>query len=170
MTSSNILDSLGSQLFKENRNNTKIRKQRHFLRRYTNWISISISEDISIEEKRFAFAARTRGLNLKNNFKLGKTNLQCRLCNDHLEDQQSLLVCPALIQVGQTQTPLQPRYSDIFSNNMDKLSVTIKILYKKYQEFQIQVNRQPTRPSSSAPTINVDNDNDIDVNNVGELE
>ena len=51
---------------------------------------------------------------------------------------------------------------------MDKLSVTIKILYKKYQEFQIQVNRQPTRPSSSAPTINVDNDNDIDVNNVGE--
>ena len=125
---------------------------------------------LSIEEKRFAFAARTRGLNLKNNFKLGKTNLQCRLCNDHLEDQQSLLVCPALIQVGQTQTPLQPRYSDIFSNNMDKLSVTIKILYKKYQEFQIQVNRQPTRPSSSAPTINVDNDNDIDVNNVGELE
>ena len=35
LTSSNILDSLGSQLFKENRNNTKIRKQRHFLRRYT---------------------------------------------------------------------------------------------------------------------------------------
>ena len=32
------------------------------------------------KEKRFLFSARTRGLDVKNNFKQGKKDLQCRLC------------------------------------------------------------------------------------------
>ena len=47
------------------------------------------------EEKRFLFAARTRGLNVKNNFKQGNPDLKCRLCRDHIEDQRaSSLVQP----------------------------------------------------------------------------
>ena len=42
---------------------------------------------LTTKEKRFLFSARTRGLNVRNNFKKGKTDLQCRLCQKHIEDQ-----------------------------------------------------------------------------------
>ena len=58
------------------------------------------------------FIARSRTLDLKCNFKLGQSKLQCRLCDAHLEDQNSLLTCPAPSQQQ------QPQYSDIFSDNM----------------------------------------------------
>ena len=63
---------------------------------------LKLNSPLSIEEKQFLFAARTRGLDLKNNFKQGKKDLRCRLCRGHIEDQQSLLTCPALNNVQDT--------------------------------------------------------------------
>ena len=107
---------------------------------------------LSIEEKQFLFAARTRGLNLKNNFKQGKTDLKCRLCSGHIEDQQSLLTCPALNNVQDNQ---QLDYSDLFSDRMDKLTLIAKLLKSKFEEFNFHVSRQ--QQSSSATDVNVNN-------------
>ena len=107
---------------------------------------------LSIEEKQFLFAARTRGLNLRNNFKQGKQDIQCRLCGKHTEDQQSLLTCSALDNV---EAPLQSEYRDIFSDRIDKITAITKVLKAKFEEFNFQVNRQMSR-SATAIVVNVD--------------
>ena len=86
---------------------------------------LKAASPLSIDEKRFLFAARTRGLRLENNFKQGKQDLRCRLCKDHIEDQQSLLSCSALKHI---KSPAQTEYNDIFSDNMDKLTAIAKLL------------------------------------------
>ena len=112
---------------------------------------------LSLEEKRFLFAARTRGLRLGNNFKQGKQDIKCRLCKDHIEDQQSLLSCSALKHI---KSPSHPKYSDIFSGNLDKLAAITKLLKVKFADFTTQVNRQQS--SSATNVIDVDHDiNDI---------
>ena len=113
---------------------------------------LKLNSPLSIEEKQFLFAARTRGLNLKNNFKQGKTDLKCRLCSGHIEDQQSLLTCPALNNVQDNQ---QLEYSDLFSDRMDKLTLIAKLLKSKFEEFNFHVSRQ--QQSSSATDVNVHN-------------
>ena len=82
---------------------------------------LQANSTLSIKEKRFAFAVRSRGLDLKNNFKVGKADLKCRLCKELLEDQEHLLTCPALSNDDQTQTISQPPYSDMFSQNIEEL-------------------------------------------------
>ena len=107
------------------------------------------------QEKRFLFSARTRGLDVKNNFKQGKKDLQCRLCRKHIEDQQSLLTCEALDQGSYAHFSTQPRYSDIFSENMEKLAAITTVLHKKFDNFTYHVNRQASQPSSSATDVMV---------------
>ena len=122
---------------------------------------LQAKSDLSIKEKRFAFAVRSRGLDLKNNFKLGKADLKCRLCKELLEDQEHLLNCPALRNDDQTQTISQPPYSDMFSKNIEELKKITKILLNKFTSFSIQVNRPPTKKSSSAAKVSNTNDNII---------
>ena len=116
---------------------------------------------LSTDEKRFLFAARTRGLSLGNNFKQGRQDIQCRLCKDHIEDQQSLLSCSALKHI---KSPSQPKYSDIFSGNLDKLAAITNLLKMKFADFTTQVNRQQS--SSATNVIDVDNN----VNDIVELD
>ena len=122
---------------------------------------LQANSDLSIKEKRFAFAVRSRGLDLRNNFKVGKTDLKCRLCKELLEDQAHLLTCPALSNGGQSQTTSQPPYSDMFSKNIEELKKITKILLSKFTSFSIQVNRLPTKKSSSAAKVSNNNDNII---------
>ena len=122
------------------------------------------SSPLDNEEKQFLFAARTRGLNVKNNFKQGKQDLNCRLCGGHLEDQQSLLTCPAL---NNAQDTLQSDYRDLFSERIDKLTMITKLLKSKYEEFTNHVSRQQ---SSSATGFNVNVDNIVNVDNPVEME
>ena len=107
---------------------------------------------LSIKEKRFAFAVRSRGLDLKNNFKAGKSDLNGRLCKENLEDQAHLLTCPALSKVGRTQA-LQPPYSDMFSQNIEELKQITKLLLVKFTHFSTQVNRLQPKKSSSAAKV-----------------
>ena len=115
---------------------------------------------LSIKEKRFAFAVRSRGLDLRYNFKAGKSDLNCRLCKKNLEDQKHLLTCPALSNVGSTQTS-QPSYGDMFSQNIEDLRQITKLLHDKFTNFSIQVNRLPKKKSSSAAKVSNVNDDTI---------
>ena len=120
------------------------------------------------EEKRFLFAARTRGLNVKNNFKQGNPDLKCRLCRNHTEDQQSLLTCAAL---NKDQAPSEAQYRDIFSDRTDKLAKITRLLRTKYEEFTFHVNRQQS--CSATAVVNVDDivndDNIVNVDNSVEM-
>ena len=98
---------------------------------------LKASSPLTTKEKRFLFSARTRGLDLRNNFKQGKTDLRCRLCRSHLEDQPSLLSCTA-IEAGGIE---QMNYNDIFSDNLERLTAMTKVLHKKYDNFILHVNR-----------------------------
>ena len=103
---------------------------------------LKANSPLTNKEKRFLFSARTRGLDVKNNFKQGKKDLQCRLCRKHIEDQQSLLTCEALDQGSYAHFSTQPRYSDIFSENLEKLAAITRVLHKKFDNFTYHVNRQ----------------------------
>ena len=93
------------------------------------------------KEKSFVFRARSRTLEVKCNFKLGQSNLQCRLCDSHPEDQESLMTCPALVTAEDLPAAQQPPYSDIFSDNSKKVLDTAKLLQKKFALFTTKVNR-----------------------------
>ena len=122
-------------------------------------MTLTLSNDVSSQQ-----AARTRGLNLKNNFKQGKQDLKCRLCKGHIEDQQNLLTCSFLNNV---KAPVQADYRDIFSDRMDKLLVMTKLLKAKFEEFNFHVNRQPSR---SAADIVVNVDNIVNIDNHAEMD
>merc|ERR1712079_998657 len=51
---------------------------------------------LSIHEKQFIFAARSRMLDVLDNFKAGKKSVQCRACDIHPEDQPHLILCDKL--------------------------------------------------------------------------
>ena len=95
---------------------------------------------------------------MKNNFKQGKQDLNCRLCGGHVEDQQSLLTCPAL---NNAQDTLQSDYRDLFSERIDKLTMITKLLKSKYEEFTNHVSRQQSS-SATGFNVNVDNINIVD--------
>ena len=112
------------------------------------------------KEKHFVFKARSRTLDLRCNFKLGQSTLQCRLCDSHPEDQESLLTCPALVTGEDLPASQQPPYMDIFSDNFVKISVIAKLLQEKFTAFTTRVNRP--NPCSASDKVNVI-DNDINV-------
>ena len=102
---------------------------------------------------------------MKNNFKQGNPDLKCRLCRDHIEDQQSLLTCGAL---NNDQAPSDAQYRDIFSDRIDKLAKITRLLRTKFVEFTFHVNRQQS--CSATAVVNLDNvvnvDNIVDVDNI----
>ena len=65
---------------------------------------------------------------------------------------QSLLTCEALKQGSKGQDSPQPKYSDIFIEDMRKLTAITKVLHQKLENFSLQVSRQASQPSSSATT------------------
>ena len=80
---------------------------------------------MSIKEKCFVFSARCRMLDVRCNFKTGKTDLTCRKCQKELESQQHILECPELLE-----KPSNIDYMDLFGKNLDKLIATGKHLRK----------------------------------------
>ena len=57
---------------------------------------LKAGSNLTIQEKIFIFAARTRMINLYCNFKQGKSDLKCRKCHVFDETQEHLLICQAL--------------------------------------------------------------------------
>ena len=112
-------------------------------------------------------------MEVKCNFKFGKSDLKCSLgCNAN-EDQEHLLHCPALNNDDLTAVP---KYQDIFSNNHMKVKKVTQILMRKYTKFmkmKATVHGQSSQTKFSAAkskdTVN-DVDNLINVVNGFDLE
>ena len=92
---------------------------------------LKASSPLTTKEKLFLFSARTRGLDLRNNFKQEKTDLRCWLCS--MEDQPNILTCKALEAGGIEQL----NYNDIFSDNLERLTAMTKVLHQKYDNNRI---------------------------------
>ena len=87
---------------------------------------------LTIKEKSLIFSARARMLDVKANFKVGRTDLNCRKCNKSEETQRHLLECSELndnsVMIGSNV----PKYEDLFSTDSDKVEVIGRILLKKF--------------------------------------
>ena len=89
---------------------------------------LSENKNLTINEKKFIFAARTRMLDLKGNFKTGMSDRKCCKCEATEETQQHLLDCTAL---GDNSLVLgSPRYDDLFRADTSTIG---KILQYKFK-------------------------------------
>ena len=129
---------------------------------------LKADNDMTRKEKAFTFHLRSRMLDLKCNFKSLHKDLKCRLCDNHEENQEGLMICLALKDKDET---FSGSYSDIFSQDKNKITNTAVVLKKKFEKFQhLQVHGQVIiiidQPSAAA-SANIDiNDQGNPVTNV----
>ena len=105
----------------------------------------SQTNKLSINDKKFIFAARTRMLDMKGNFKTGKLDKKCRKCETTEETQQHLLDCPALsdssLVLGSTS------YDDLFGADPSTIGKIFQFKFKLLQTIT------PSAPLSAATTV-----------------
>ena len=77
--------------------------------------------NMTIRDKCFVFAARSRMLDVNANFKIGKADIICRKCLKHDEDQQHLLSCPELNDNSILLASSNIEYDHLFSNDIKKI-------------------------------------------------
>ena len=109
---------------------------------------------LSIQEKKFIFAARSRMLDVLCNFKTGKKSLLCRACDKAQEDQIHLMQCEKLSSSEITND--LPQYDDIFCDNTPKVAKIGRILRTKFNSLKKIIN-QPDAPSTVSIISNVNN-------------
>ena len=116
-----VLNSLNSQ--KGNKVN-QIKHKKLEMQKYL------LPNTMSIEQQKFLFQLRSRMLDFKINFKGGQTNLTCDLCQNHIDDQESLLTCEKLIDHTSITNNL-PKYEDIFSEQVNTQLNILSILQER---------------------------------------
>ena len=128
------------------------------------------SEDnfMTNKEKIFAFTARSHMLELKANFKLGKTNIQCSLGCDNVEDQKHLFDCPELKDEEENDDEVLS-YEEIYGNDLDKVRRVTQRLMERFKKFTTMVNRQ-TKPCSATTVNNIDDDNIVNLSDVSVVD
>ena len=128
------------------------------------------SEDnfMTNKEKIFAFTARSHMLELKANFKLGKTNIQCSLGCDNVEDQKHLFDCPELKDEEENDDEVLS-YEGIYGNDLDKVRRVTQRLMERFKKFTTMVNRQ-TKPCSATTVNNIEDDNIVNRSDVSVVD
>ena len=110
--------------------------------------------NLTIKEKSFIFAARTRMINIRCNFKQGKSDLSCRKCHNFDETQEHLLVCSALSDNALVTST--PNYQDLFSYDKAKIVTIGRLLLGKFKLLNtdiINCNATCTDSSGAATDI-----------------
>ena len=80
-------------------------------------------EDLSREKASIIFKARTRMIDIKNNFRNKYNDLICRACGETTETQEHVLEgCPAIHPTEHTKV----RHQDLFSGEPEELKDTAK--------------------------------------------
>ena len=105
----------------------------------------SQTKNLSINDKKFIFAARTRMLDLKGNFKTGKLDEKCRKCEKSDETQEHLLECSALSDSSLTLGT--PSYNDLFGADPSTIGNILKL------KFNLLKSVTPGAPMSAATMI-----------------
>ena len=90
--------------------------------------------DLSNQQVKFIFQARSRMLNLRGNYKNGNKDLSCRACRKSEESQPHLLVCEKLNENIISKN--LPRYEDLFGINLDELKVTASVLETNFKKLK----------------------------------
>ena len=117
---------------------------------------------MTIQEKCFAFQARSRCIPVKCNFKIGLSDLKCRQCGTEDETQEHLMTCLALSDHSLTHQNT-PEYSDIFSDDPKKIRIVARILQSKLKMLTNNLNNPRAHNSSAALDNNVNLlSNDLD--------
>ena len=107
------------------------------------------SEKITVEEKKLLFLMKTRGVNVKTNFKNNFSNMLCRLCEKQGEDQSEihLIKCEQIINENNIKDLIQNiTYTDIFGK-LDKQIAAIKAWKKVFRVWNIKLNISKLSPS-----------------------
>ena len=127
------------------------------------------TSNMTIKEKSFCFAARSRMIDVRCNYPQGQGQLMCRLGCNKKETQNHLLECGALTDSNIVQE--LPTYADIHGKDIAKMERTSKILQAKFKLLKElyelnQVNRSSKSCSASnigvyVPHVNTDTD-DLD--------
>ena len=97
---------------------------------------------MTIREKCFVFAARSRMLDIHANFKVGNDDIKCRKCRKSDEDQRHLLKCPELSDRSIVQSSSTISYEDLFCNDIKKVEAIGKVLESKLK--QLKSDSKPT--------------------------
>ena len=107
------------------------------------------SPKVTEKEAKLLFKIRVRSLNVRNNYKNKYMNdsLLCPLCNQHIDNQENVLLCKELNSSQNT------KYDDLFSPDLDVVAKTIKhfkYLWRKREEkMQVLQNSILDQPSTS---------------------
>ena len=135
------------------------------------------TSSMTIKEKSFCFAARSRMVEVKCNKINGETQLKCRLgCNTE-ETQNHLLHCEALSDSSIVEK--LPEYADLHGKDVEKLENVSKILQAKFKLLKElhepnQVNGSAQPPTGAGqscsasdtnvcvPNVNVSSNDDLD--------
>ena len=113
------------------------------------------ASQLTIQEKCFIFAARSRMLDLKCNFKVGKSDLKCRKCFREDENQEHILFCPALSDNSALPITDQISYNDINGQETDKITHLGKILMTKFKNLH-QVHSSDTSAATNCKAVELD--------------
>merc|ERR1719418_367579 len=108
---------------------------------------------LSIHEKQFIFSARSRMMDVLDNFKTGKKSIQCRACDKSAESQAHLLLCDQL--ADNEITSILPDYNDIFGDNPQEIAKIGRQLKTKHEKLKKIVNNKPDAPAASAAASTV---------------
>ena len=86
---------------------------------------------------------------------MGKSDIQCSLGCDEVEDQKHLFDCPELNDDEDNEALI---YEDIYGNDIEKIKRVNKRLMKRLETFTTSVNRQ-TKPCSATAENNSNDGN-----------
>ena len=90
-------------------------------------------------------------INLKCNFKSAQKDLECRLCGQHEENQQGLLVCGPLRE--SQEVDMSESYTDIYNEDKEKITkiaMTLKEKFKKFQHYQVHGQSTDNNPCAAS--------------------
>ena len=108
-------------------------------------------------------------LEVKNNFKLGKSDLNCSLGCDTTEDQEHILQCPVLRDSDEDNLI---EYNDIYSLDHLKVKEVTRILMTKFYKFtklKATVHGKSPQTNSSAAESDDRVDNDVNDNDYDDI-
>ena len=112
---------------------------------------------MTIKEKSFAFAARSRTIDVNSNKLRGQKDLKCRLGCDEEENQAHLLLCKAL--AGSDIVKDVPNHDDIYVNDVPKIETISRILQQKFKLFKETYDdnqvHSPSQACAASPPIDI---------------
>ena len=103
------------------------------------------NQNITNSQINFTLSARSRGLNLRANFKSTQESLECRGCGDPntVESQEHLMTCGALNKNSICNNK-EVKYDDLFSGDPDLIMKASDALKTVYRRLQSLLNSSPS--------------------------